>query len=1539
MIDLSYLTEEEQEMILAVLKRDTELKKLEEQRTRQLYKTEKDRSRLKYLTGEWFYETKYHRHREKIHGSDIIRASMRQRKPVTILELSQRWDERPSFLNSQKKDVFIPPELSGIIEEPSTQSQNERVEHQMPEGQQERQRPQIKPRLNPFNIVCSQRETSRISNSVNEANQTPAEEPLPSNESYTPLHSILNTDNTDTHIATQCADKPVPKKRLLLFSCQNSLLDFASSDTTVKQAMTPSPRGILKHSSSSCSYIESLRLHIPNNNDSNSSQSSAPVSPISPPLSPCSEHSASSWLDRKQVRFSSIIRAKEREQGENSVLDEDCSALSDQDRELDRSDIVKNDRHELYAEPQSSQVSNFHCSAAVKGKVNPLCTESQTHTVTEEEGRSISKVLEWFVRGSQDAKQRKLKELPAQSKKNKEEPEDHGTSDDKSEELASPVIQQKTKPSPKPRQVFFALFTRAEKKDKSPEVLVSDKEVIIEDKTGISTSECKTLCTMRPQADDSIALQDSVPALSKTTEIIQVTSKTEDDNKTARHVCADILKREMLDQGEISPGRLADLKSFWERGNRGPRILSIKTGAGIEENETYLLNENDHDTLDRRLPDSNISPSKFKPILKTTEYPIDGESTTHEFSLVSRYGVDMSAISLNKDVKPSNLDSSKESEGLSSGLHTLMVKSDVRLMSSSLQLRDNSLQNKGQEEPLPESLLRNISDLKKEISTLKMSPSQQDNKVSINDLKSFWEKEKSGLRVIVGSPTCTPDVEDPFTTLSPKRSSIGSTSPVLTSCLDKMSLSLNKEVSLIVQKEKMEKSQGPTKEPIQDHQGIRGRITNIAQNTSNCKPQLISDKHLKPSPPSSSLRSLPEKGQHDTKQSTNIYQPKDQDQTRTPSPLRQPKIPPKDSYPNKESRKEDSPLRTFVIDISPPGRSPYNDKVKTHEEMPSYSLNIVTEKMGNINCSEGYHMPLSQDSSKQCVIPKDGSTFYSKTGHSQVSASELNYTSPEHLGKTLDGDIDIRPIMPKERKFSAESLTNSRLARSYIPLSLHHYLSVPEQAVLDERERLGQVEVQIGEVFEQGNQGSVSNQSSPSRRSQSESEEITFDSSGSSTLEAWSFSRTSSACDSEEASPVRTALEHANARPLSISKSLEDLASPPSLSAVTTNTKTSFSDPEQVKIMSMSVPAFMQQEMDWRNGERSFHYDTLRACNTPSNFSMCSEVASMSSVTGSILSICSSEFGSVEVKGTIQFTIHYSQKLGEFHIFIVQCKDLAVADPKRKRSDPYVKCYLLPDKAKYGKRKTCVRKKTQNPTYNEILRFKIPMESLKTQKLNLSVWHNDTFGRNSFLGEAEIDLVEWDFNNMQMNEYQLKGRVQVPSSPKHSAGGEEMRAEMRIALRFLPQTSHSHKNKANGEVQIWVKECKNLPISRGVSIDPFVKCAVLPDNSRKSQQKTRVLKRASNPVFNHTMVYDGFRPEDLKEACVELTVWDHDRFNHFIGGVRLGPGTGKSYGADVDWMDSNSAEAALWDRMMQSQNEWVEDILPLRMLVMARMSR
>ncbi|XP_040400325.1 synaptotagmin-like protein 2 isoform X13 [Cygnus olor] len=345
-----------------------------------------------------------------------------------------------------------------------------------------------------------------------------------------------------------------------------------------------------------------------------------------------------------------------------------------------------------------------------------------------------------------------------------------------------------------------------------------------------------------------------------------------------------------------------------------------------------------------------------------------------------------------------------------------------------------------------------------------------------------------------------------------------------------------------------------------------------------------------------------------------------------------------------------------------------------------------------------------------------------------------------------------------------------------------------------------------------------------------------------------------------------------------------------------------FSNPEKLKGLSKSVPSFLQEE-----------------------------------VSGSLMSVYSGDFGNVDVKGNIQFAIDYVEQLNELHIFICQCKDLAVADVKRQRSDPYVKTYLLPEKYKLGKRKTSVKKKTFNPVYNEILRYKIEKDLLKNQSLNISVWHNDTFGRNSFLGEVELDLGTWDWNdksNKQINWFPLKPRTSTMALEL------ENRGEMKLALKYVPQPAGGKKTLSTGEVHIWVKECHDLPLLRGNRLNSFIKCTILPDTSRKSRQKTRTVAKTTNPVFNHTMVYDGFRPEDLKEACIELTVWDHNKLaNHFLGGLRIGLGTGRSYGTTVDWMDSTSDESALWEKMMNLPNTWVEDTLPLRMLMVAKLTK
>ncbi|NWR00641.1 SYTL2 protein, partial [Paradoxornis webbianus] len=396
------------------------------------------------------------------------------------------------------------------------------------------------------------------------------------------------------------------------------------------------------------------------------------------------------------------------------------------------------------------------------------------------------------------------------------------------------------------------------------------------------------------------------------------------------------------------------------------------------------------------------------------------------------------------------------------------------------------------------------------------------------------------------------------------------------------------------------------------------------------------------------------------------------------------------------------------------------------------------------------------------------------------------------------------------------------------------------------------------------------------------------------------------------------------------------------ISTVTSQPDKQFSNPEKLKGLSKSVPSFLQEESDDREtdttSESSYSFGRIKKSpSSLTNLSSSSGMASLSSVSGSLMSIYSADFGNVDVKGNIQFAIDYVEQLSELHIFICQCKDLAVADVKRQRSDPYVKTYLLPEKYRLGKRKTSVKKKTFNPVYNEILRYKIEKEFLKNQSLNISVWHNDTFGRNSFLGEVELDFGAWDWNdpsNKQINWFPLKPRTSAINL------NPENRGEIKLALKYVPHPIGGKKTLSTGEVHIWMKECHNLPLLRGSRLNSFIKCTILPDTSRKSRQKTRTVAKTTNPVFNHTMVYDGFRPEDLKEACIELTVWDHNKLaNHFLGGLRIGLGTGKSYGTTVDWMDSTTDETALWEKMMKSPNTWIEDTLPLRMLMVAKLTK
>ncbi|XP_016977165.1 synaptotagmin-like protein 4 isoform X5 [Drosophila rhopaloa] len=333
-------------------------------------------------------------------------------------------------------------------------------------------------------------------------------------------------------------------------------------------------------------------------------------------------------------------------------------------------------------------------------------------------------------------------------------------------------------------------------------------------------------------------------------------------------------------------------------------------------------------------------------------------------------------------------------------------------------------------------------------------------------------------------------------------------------------------------------------------------------------------------------------------------------------------------------------------------------------------------------------------------------------------------------------------------------------------------------------------------------------------------------------------------------------------------------------------------------------------------------------------------------------------YGTVVVKGQVEFAMQYNYKLSALEIHVVRCKDLAAVDAKRNRSDPYVKVYLLPDKSKAGKRKTKVKKHTLNPIFDETMRFHTPISSLESRTLWLTVWHSDMFGRNDFLGEVSVNLQGRLFDNPQSQWYLLQER----SEPFDEVA--TYRGDIVVGLKYIPPesikssffsrgssltgsssnlrkfggsiksvASKSDRTSKGGQLHVLVKEAKHLsPIKANGTCDAFCKSYLLPDRTRSSKQKTPVVKRTLHPSWNYTFVYEDVSLEELSERALELTVWDHDRLasNEFVGGIRFSLGTGRSYGRQVEWMDATGKELSLWQNMLDRPNFWVEGSLVLR---------
>ncbi|XP_058884211.1 synaptotagmin-like protein 2 isoform X2 [Acipenser ruthenus] len=1766
MIDLSYLTEEEQEMIMTVLKRDAALKQAEEDRIKKLQKNEEDNNKLKYMSGEWFYEAKSQRHRDKIHGADIIRASMRKKKPVTLFELSQSRGERPSWSNSVNKDLFIPPELTGLVEEPEEEECEESIiASEINATQQERLRQAapspVKQRQNPFNDssvradALNEGRDSRLTNGKVASHETSNGDQLSSPRD---TESSIDLPTTENFRLSQGigAQAPVPKKRTIVYEPQDSELGNESSSQRQQNrsdlnSSTGLPKGILKRNSSSSSNDSEINRfnsggsQEPQRNRSIMSPSVIPetVAEKTLPSEQNAEGFSQNSIDRKQVRFSPGVSQRDasraaqlvdgKEMGEHDLLDSEFARtanaktvdgpegngllqskafstshapetlevhlsttdkpqqleettlpasftakeqspplpesmwqapsgnrFTDNYRAVDTSENLRKremtemaraeinppqitvDQHEYHAE--SPPVSSLQPVSAVKGKpVNdrvqiherpkPPKPETQSLNLTREASESISKVLEWFSRSTEKLRssvdEREYEPNLAEPELDLD-PRFEAISSERRGEVNTNFSQHRPgslqsnalNSSTVPRT--FEGDVEEDYKRRSP---VVEEDIIPETKKREASSlfdmvqsivDTNMAGQLREEPSSCKTLERNVEEQSS----FQVKTTTEDYTRSTpvveEHIIPEVKKRdaqslynmvqsltniEMADQpweiqssGETLERNMEDQSSLKmkaskedytrktpvveehvipevktnnasslynmiqsmvdiERPNQPTEEPSMDEGVQYEAfsfEECDVEEESEPGGTYDRVKDAEESSTPSLQWRTSFAIPASSEDQT-EIVHASKFYCDNSDIDDESTITP--VEEGKNSISLENKPLTevdCIENSTITPKSIHLGGEVYTVQSSDEDKSKDNYDLVYLSKYTAHIKQSSPVPlvqsvsSKEDSQTGkIRNLKSFWEKEKSEPKIIVVKQKEAKETDESGSKQiqCPGVSSAQSGKRFTTSELDLRmkdsepdhgfdryrASSVSNQKPLFTVQTMKDRMQGEHK----DHTTSPSQFRNLKDFWSKGpkdlgRPTLITMASSDTDNTSGDLKSK-SPASHGPKIQETVDLLRQQQMSPTEEKkILNPRFYPK-VLPTEAAEIRVKSFRGEQCQIPRDLSEPKKEQVVEYGEKSTHPPSIDHDALGSLSeVSEKKKSDVASMQSTELSLGDEGMSYKEEPCSRRISERSDDAYHPKEWKERAQDESSV--YLPEELEPKLNVVPS--FLRSSTPVKSEDCPSQARAGVL---------------------------QSFKHRESE--------DDEGSSRGTASDYARSYTGFD-EENNPVMMALRRISPKPMSSSKSLEDITSASSNERSLNNARgelvlsaeddqhskvqqipkeivSGFStvpshpvslslDSKKMKELSMSVPAFLQQESDGTDStsESSFHIGRhKKTASSLTNLSNSSGMASMSSVSSSVMSIYSGDFGNVDVKGNIQFTIDYVSQLKEFHIFVVQCKDLAEADVKKHHSHPYVKSYLLPDKAKMGKRKTAVKKKTLNPTYNEILRYKIDKETLMTQTLNLSVWHNDTFGRNSFLGEVDVDLSTWDWDNKQMNWFPLKPRA--PSGSQNL----EHRGEMRIALRFVPQVSQSKKKPNTGEVHIWVKDCKGLPALRASGLDPFVKCSVLPDTSRKSRQKTRILKKTSNPLFNHTMVYDGFRPEDLKEACVELTVWDHDRLvNHFLGGLRLGLGTGKSYGTAVDWMDSIADEAMLWERMMDFPNEWVEDVLPLRMLMMAK---
>ncbi|XP_065134071.1 synaptotagmin-17 isoform X1 [Paramisgurnus dabryanus] len=267
--------------------------------------------------------------------------------------------------------------------------------------------------------------------------------------------------------------------------------------------------------------------------------------------------------------------------------------------------------------------------------------------------------------------------------------------------------------------------------------------------------------------------------------------------------------------------------------------------------------------------------------------------------------------------------------------------------------------------------------------------------------------------------------------------------------------------------------------------------------------------------------------------------------------------------------------------------------------------------------------------------------------------------------------------------------------------------------------------------------------------------------------------------------------------------------------------------------------------------------------------------------------------------GMLHFSTQYDLINGHLSVRVIEARDLPLpvtCDGARQdmaHSNPYVKMSLLPDHK--NSRQTGVKRKTQNPVFEERFTFELPFLEAQRRTLLLSVVDFDKFSRHCVIGKVALALNEVDL---------VKGghwwKALVPSSQNEVELGELL-----LSLNYLPSAGRLNVDIIRAKQLLQTDMCQGS--------DPFVKVQLVTGLKLVKTKKTSCMRGTIDPCYNESFSF-RVAQEDLCEVSLVFTVFGHNvkSSNDFVGRIVIGQ------------FSTGPQETMHWRRLLSSHRTPVE---------------